>query len=91
MSTTGADGNSCTATAPCKTLARAYNVAVAGDVVQLAPGTYPRQDVPAGSKAVAFKGGTGVVLRQLFTDADNATFDGINLDASGVHTNGAVF
>jgi hypothetical protein len=66
-------------------------VAAAGDVVQVAGGIYPRQDVPAGSKAVTFKGGSGVVLRQLFTDADNATFDEINLDANGVHTTGAVF
>ncbi|MGH2823412.1 MAG: DUF1565 domain-containing protein [Thermoleophilaceae bacterium] len=89
MTTTGSDSNPCSSSAPCRTLARAYAVASGGDVVSVAAGTYPAQDVPSGNKAVTFRGGTGVVLRQLFTDAANATFDGINVDAGGSKTTGA--
>ena len=50
----GSDTAACTSSAPCKSLARAYAVAVSGDVVSVAAGTYPAQTVPGGSKAVTF-------------------------------------
>jgi hypothetical protein len=45
MSPTGSDTNPCTQAAPCKSLDRAYRVADPGEVVEIAEGTYPTQDV----------------------------------------------
>ena len=45
MSPTGSDAGLCTQAAPCKSLDRAYRVAEPGDVVQIAEGSYPGQDV----------------------------------------------
>jgi hypothetical protein len=87
----GSDTAACTSSAPCKSLARAYAVAVSGDVVSVAAGTYPAQTVPGGSKAVTFQGASGTVMRQVFNDASNVTYDSINVDAGGVHTSGAGF
>jgi hypothetical protein len=42
---TGADGAACTASAPCKSFDRAYQVAQPGDVVEVADGTYGSQTV----------------------------------------------
>ena len=86
VSTNGSDSASCTSSAPCKTFSRAYAVAASGDVVSVAAGTYPPQSTPSGTKAVTFRGGSGVVLRQMINDASNVTFDGINVDAGGVKT-----
>lgn len=41
LSPTGSDANACSASAPCKTLKRAYGLARLGDVVELAAGVYP--------------------------------------------------
>jgi hypothetical protein len=57
--------------------------------VTVAPGVYPGQSVPSGSKAVTFSGGAGVVVRQLLSDVSNVTYDGISVDAGGAHTTGA--
>ena len=46
-------------------LQRGYAVAAAGDTIQVAAGTYPAQTVPGGTKAVTFKGGTGVIVRSM--------------------------
>ena len=81
VSTTGSDSSSCAATAPCKTFERAYNAAASGDTIVVAAGRYPVQNVPAGSKAVTFKGGSGVLVDQLWNDASGLTYDGINIDA----------
>src|SRR3954469_21523669 len=40
VSTTGSDSAACTQTAPCKTLARAYQVAASADLVEVAAGRY---------------------------------------------------
>jgi hypothetical protein len=86
----GSDSGDCTI-APCASLGYAYNRAVQGDVITVAPGVYGEQRVPNGSKALTFAGGAGVIVRQLFNEADNVTYDGINVNAGGVHTTGAAF
>jgi hypothetical protein len=86
LSPTGSDTAACTQAAPCRSMTRGYNVASTGNVIQMAAGVYPEQDVPSGTKAVTFKGGAGVVVRQLISDGSNATFDGIEVDAGGVKT-----
>ena len=53
---TGSDTATCTQTAPCKSFARAYTVATAGDTVEVAAGTYVAQTVGGGTKAVTFSG-----------------------------------
>ena len=88
MSASGSDTAACTASAPCKTFARAYAVAGGGDVVDVGAGVYPAQGhwsdpCCAGTKAVTFRGHQGTVLRGLYTDAANATFDGLDVDAGG--------
>jgi hypothetical protein len=40
--------------------------------------------VPAGTKAVTFRGGPDVKIRELYIDSTGATFDGINVDANFV-------
>jgi hypothetical protein len=60
VSTGGSDSSSCTSTAPCRTFDRAYRVAKAGQVVQVAGGTYAPQWIKAdGTKT----GGAPVVFR----------------------------
>ena len=86
LSPSGSDSAACTQASPCQSMARGYAVATAGQVVQLAAGTYPRQEVPSGTKAVTFRGGPGVKLRQLISDASNVTYDGVEVDAGGVKT-----
>src|SRR5438128_1095761 len=41
----GSDTNSCTLAAPCRSFDRAYHVAAAGAVVQVAAGSYPAQSI----------------------------------------------
>jgi hypothetical protein len=72
-------------------MARAYNVAAAGDIIDVRAGTYPPQTVPAGTKSVTFRGVAGNKIRQLLSNADNVTYDGLDLDAGATKTNGAVF
>jgi hypothetical protein len=74
-------------------LATAYNQAKTGDTVELACGQYGPQTVPAGSKTVTVRSATGLCakIRQLHSDADNITFDHLDLDAGGTKTTGAVF
>jgi hypothetical protein len=45
VATTGSDSNPCSATAPCASFDRAYHVAQPGQVVQVAAGTYPLQNI----------------------------------------------
>jgi hypothetical protein len=84
----GADSGNC-ATTPCASLGFAYTKSGAGDVVTVAPGLYPEQTVPEGTKSVTFKGGPGVVVRQLISEPSNVTYDGIGVDAGGVQTDWA--
>jgi hypothetical protein len=81
----GSNSGNCTV-APCASLGYAYAQSGSGDVVTVAPGLYPEQNVPSGTKAVTFNGGPGVVVRQLISEASNVTFDGIEVDAGGVQT-----
>ena len=86
VSTTGSDARSCTQSAPCASLARAYAVAGAGAVVQVAPGSYGAQTMSANngsvssSQPVVFQSPAGagvgdVVIEQLnLTGSDNVTF-----------------
>jgi hypothetical protein len=41
----GSDGGSCTASSPCRSFNRAYEVAAPGEVVDVAGGTYPTQQI----------------------------------------------
>jgi hypothetical protein len=86
----GTDSGNCLS-APCASLSYAYGQAASGDVIHVGAGTYPEQSTPNGSKSVTFKGGSGVVLRQMINDASNVTFDGISVDAGGVQTTNAAF
>jgi hypothetical protein len=86
----GADSGDCSAV-PCKSLAYAYRRAAAGDVITIAPGTYPSQEVPAGSKAVTFRGLPGNKIRQLHNHASNVTYEGLDIDAGFTTPNGAAF
>jgi hypothetical protein len=85
----GSDSGNCLAV-PCASLRYAYGQAAAGDVVTIAPGSYGDQEVPAGNKPVTFQGLSGNKIRQIVNDADNVTFDGLDLDAGGTKTTGAV-
>jgi hypothetical protein len=58
VSPSGSDSGSCTASAPCKTLARAYSVAASGATVQVAAGTYADTSLPLDST----KGTSNVVF-----------------------------
>ncbi len=87
---TGADSGNCL-TAACASLGYAYGQAAAGDVVTIAPGSYGSQSVPGGSKPVTFLGQPGNKSRQVLNDADNVTYDGLNVDAGGTTTTYAVF
>lgn len=75
----------------CGSFTAAYNAAQANDIIMVTPGTYPKQDVPTGQKAVTFRGQTGAILRQLDVAAANTTFDGLDLDAGNVKTVNAVY
>ncbi len=86
----GVDSGDCLA-APCASLGYAYGQSAGGDAVQVAPGSYGVQRVPSGSKAVTFRGGRDVVVRQVVNDASNVVFDGINVDAAGSRPRGAAF
>jgi hypothetical protein len=86
----GSDAGDCVS-APCASLARAYAVAAAGDVVSIAAGVYPRQEIPDGTKAVTFVGAAGNKIRQLHNHASNVTFDGIDVDADFATPTGAAF
>ncbi len=102
-----ADGGSClrnsTASAynnasACPSFAAAYSAASSGDVIgvvgslgiQKFAGGY-QSSQPAGSKTITFKGVTGNKVRQIHFGSPNITFDGINADAGGTKTTGAVF
>jgi recombinase len=79
VSSTGSDGSLCTRARPCRTFNRAYHVARPGQVVSVAPGTYPHQTIrfdpsKTSSKHVVIQPAAGrpVVIRGL----DLGTFTG---------------
>ena len=86
----GSDGSDCLAV-PCASLQRAYSVAGSGDVITVAPGSYGDQEIPSGNKSITVQGLPGNKIRQIKSQADNITFDGLDLDAGGETTTGAVF
>jgi chitodextrinase len=75
VATTGADTNSCTQAAPCKTFQRAYNVAQPGGVVEVAAGNYPDQTINGTKSApsVVFQpaSGASVYVNDFFIYATN--------------------
>jgi hypothetical protein len=87
ISPVGRDAGNCVAT-PCASLRHAYEQSAAGDVVNVAAGAYPAQEVPGGSKAVTFLGAPGNAMRELDNNAENVTFDGIVVDALFAKTAG---
>ena len=91
ISPSGSDSAACTSAAPCKSMSRAYNVAAAGNVIEIRAGSYGDQTVPSGSKSVTFRGVAGNKIRQVKSQASNITFDGLDMDAGGTKTTGAVF
>jgi hypothetical protein len=68
LSPSGSNSGSCTQSAPCKTLAHAYEVASAGTTVQLAEGTYTDTSLPlvsgkTASDPVVFKPAAGASVK----------------------------
>ena len=91
VSPSGNDSNACTQAAPCASFTRAYNVASSGQVVQVGAGVYQWQTIPAGTKAVTFRGVPGNKVRTLDINSDNVTVDGLDIDANmGTPNNHAV-
>jgi hypothetical protein len=76
---------------PGDSLASAYAAAGAGDVIVLGAGVYGAQTIPAGSKAVTFRGAAGNKVRRLINHASDVTFDGLDVDANFATPDGAAF
>jgi hypothetical protein len=82
VSTTGSDSGQCTQAAPCHSLARAYQVSSPGQLVSVAPGTYPGQTIPADSSKtsmadVVFEG-NGASTGELVIQASHLTLQNFN-------------
>jgi len=75
VSSTGSDAGRCTKAAPCRSFSRAYVVARPGQIVEVAAGSYPDQDV----NLVAGRSGAPVV----FVPARGATVTVSDLDVRG--------
>jgi chitodextrinase len=75
LSPSGSDGSPCTAAAPCRNFQRAYDLAAAGAIVQLAGGSYGSQSISGShaAPAVVFRpaAGASVSLGGLDVHADN--------------------
>jgi hypothetical protein len=78
----GSDGNPCTQAAPCRSFDRAYRSANPGDVVDVAPGSYPGQEIYRAAKGsaddITFRAVGDVVLGSLKVHASNVEFRGIS-------------
>lgn len=76
---TGSDTNACTQASPCKSLQRGGTVAQAGQVVQIASGSYPEQTLFGIHKAISFIANGSVVLAgQLRVECTTGvTIDGV--------------
>ena len=77
VATSGSDGGRCTRSAPCASLGRAYAVAKAGDIVELASGTYGDQEI-GGSRnrtgdRVVFRPAAGATVALGGVTFDNAS------------------
>jgi chitodextrinase len=74
--------------APGGSLDQAYSQAQDGWVIQLSADDYGIWRPAGGSKQVTIKGVTGTRFRQLYSQFDNVTFDGLDIDAGGIKTSG---
>ena len=81
ISPTGNDSANCTVSAPCQSISRAYTVAAAGDVIEVAAGTYGRQVISSGTKAVTIQPANGaiVIFGTTSIQASNITMKGITI------------
>jgi chitodextrinase len=87
VAASGSDAGSCTASAPCRSLDRAYHVAAPGELVEVAGGTYPLQTINAdGTKTsstdVVFQpaaGATATLAGVSFAGARHLTLQGFHL------------
>ena len=76
VSVGGSDAGRCTRGNPCRSFARAYAVAKPGQIVEVASGSYPKQEIGGtkpGSRRVVFRprAGAKVTLEELKVHADN--------------------
>jgi hypothetical protein len=74
--------------APGGNLSTAYSQAQDGWVIQLAAGDYGVWKPGGGSKRVTIRGVAGTRFRQLYSNYDNVTFDGLDIDAGRAKTEG---
>ena len=88
LSAAGSDSGSCASPgAACRSFGYAYRQAAPGDVVEVAAGSYPAQDIPKvagrGGPAVAFRAAGGAVsLADLQIHGDHVSIQGVS--SSGV-------
>ncbi len=85
LSASGADSAACAASAPCRSLDRAYQVASPGDVVQLAAGSYGNQTIQrdtglTSSEDIVFRpaAGASVTLGSVTVYGSHVTLEGMN-------------
>ncbi|MGE4030247.1 MAG: Ig-like domain-containing protein [Thermoleophilia bacterium] len=89
VSASGSDSGSCTASSPCRSLNRAYQVAAPGEVVDIAGGNYPHQTFGGGSgksraNPVYFRPAAGASVSM-----SNLRFEGtVGVEIRDVHTVG---
>ncbi len=87
LAPSGNDADPCTSSQPCLTLQRAFSVARAGDVVELAGGTYPGSTISGdrgGTVAFQPAAGASVTLsgNVWLADAHHVTLSGFRVSAS---------
>jgi hypothetical protein len=85
LSASGSDSAACSTAAPCKSLDRAYQVAMPGDIVQLAGGSYGNQTIQrdtglSSSEDVVFRPAAGatVTLGSVTVYGSHVTLQGMN-------------
>lgn len=93
VATTGSDSNTCSSSAKCLTLSRAYSVAAGGDTIEVAGGTYSSQSLPKrsiGTSVVTFvpAAGAKVTLGGLTIRASYVELKDITLSSTGALTIG---
>ena len=91
----GSDGNACTASAPCRSFDRAYQVARPGQIVEVAGGDYPAQTI-TGTKAapkVVFqpRHGATVNVASVKVRADNLELRSMKMVSWDVYEQSAGF
>jgi hypothetical protein len=87
----GNDGNDCSASSPCASFDRAYRMAAPGQVVEVAAGRYPEQEIrvdPArtGGKAVVFRPQPGAVVELDGLSARGSRFEVARMTIDGIGT-----